>query len=343
VDSTSLETQTLTLSEIASTLVHWRRAIFVGALVGAGLGAASGLIRYREYLSSATFVPVAANDQAASAGLALAASQFGVRLPTSGGGWPPATYVELLDSRGLLAPLALDSVPDPEHRGRNVSIMDLLGIEGSAPDERLERTIRKLRTVVAVSEVKKIGGVQVAATTRWPSVSLLLVQRLINSVNQFNTQTRQSQANAERKFVDTQASEAERALRDAEDRMQAFLQSNRVAVSPDLQFERDRLQRLITLRQQSYTSLLQARDEARIREVRDTPVITVIEPPSLPAISESRHAVAKAIMGAILGVLLATTFKALGAARRLPNEGERGFFQALDEALPRFLRRRQNA
>jgi len=185
--------------------------------------------------------------------------------------------------------------------------------------------------------------VQLTVTTSWPSVSYALADRLIASVNKFNTQTRQSQASAERQFVQGRAREAEIALRDAEDRMQSFLQRNRIVASPDLTFERDRLQREISLRQQAYTSLLQSQEEARIREVRDTPVITILEKPALPAVGEPRHSLSKGLMGALLGIILAVLFKAVGTARESPSERTQEFFRVLEDALPRFLRRRGRA
>jgi len=125
--------------------------------------------------------------------------------------------------------------------------------------------------------------------------------------------------------------------------MQSFLQRNRVATSPDLVFDRERLQREITLRQQTYTTLLQSQEEARIREVRDTPVITVLEQPALPALPESRHVAANAAMGAVVGFLLAILLNVISLARRSASPSVREFFVALDEALPRFMRRRRPA
>lgn len=65
----------------------------------------------------------------------------------------------------------------------------------------------------------------------------------MNAVNDFNQRTRRDQPAAERKFIEARLQVATADLRAAEDRMQQFLQGNRVTGSPDLQFTRDRLQR----------------------------------------------------------------------------------------------------
>jgi tyrosine-protein kinase Etk/Wzc len=175
-------------------------------------------------------------------------------------------------------------------------------------------------------------------------VSLELAERLVKGVNQFNLETRKSQAAAERQFVEAQAAAAEVALREAEDRLQNFLQRNReTGGSPQLVFERDRLQRDVNLRQQLYSTLLQSREEAKIREVRDTPVITVIEPPRLPIVGESRKTIQKFLMGAfagaVIGIFTALLAHGLSRARLIPSEEARQFFRLLEEATPRFMRR----
>jgi hypothetical protein len=253
-------------------------------------------------------------------------------------------YVELLNSRTLLEPIVLDTVVVQEERGRRVAFMDLLEIEAPTTERRLDLAVRALGGMVAASEERKLAAVKVTVTTRWPSVSLALTQRLMQRVNQFNLETRKSQAAMERQFVEAQSAEAEHTLRSAEDRLQVFLQRNRsIAGSPELGFERDRLQREVVLRQQVYTSLLQSREEARIREVRDTPVITVFEKPRLPLVGESRKSVNKALLGGIvggmLGVLIAFLAHGLSGARQIPSEEAREFFRLVQDATPKFLKR----
>ena len=320
-------------------LLQRRRLITSLAAAGFVAGAAYGLLSTRQYVATATFMPQASADGGSAGGLALAASQFGIRVPTGGGGWSAPIYVDLLTSRGLLAPIAVDTLTVAEQGNARVPVAKLLKLDDLPPAERTEKTVAELRMHVAAAEVKKMGSVQIVARTPWPSVSLALVKRLLAEVNEFNLLTRQSQARAERVFAEAQVKEAAQLLRDAEDHMREFKQRNRV-VGVDMEFDRDRLQREITMRQQAYTSLVQSYAEARLREVRDTPVITVLDAPVLPVIGESRQTALKAIMGALVGAILGILAVFMSAARGSENERLRTLFQAADEALPRFLRRR---
>ena len=337
--------EAISLLAVGSALLRYRRMIIALSLVGAMAGLAAGLLSNRVYSARATFIPEDPDANAVS-GLAMAAGQFGIKLPgSSGSGWGPAIYVELLKTRELLEPIAADTLVVPEENGRRTAIADLFRVKPAAPSLRLERTVRALRKKLIVEEDKKIGGVKVTVATRWPSVSFAIANRLVSGVNQFNLESRKTQAGAERRFVEAQAIEAERILRDAENRLQLFLQRNRggLAGSPELQLERDRLQRDVTLRQQRFTSLTESQEEAKIREVRNTPVITVIEQPKLPVLAEPRRSVTKgllgAVAGAVLGVIIAFLSQRVAGARTAPSQEARDFFELVDEATPRFLRR----
>ena len=332
----------ISLFALGSVVIRWRRLVILLALLGGLLGLTKALLSPRVYMSSATFIPQ--KSEGSMSGLALAASQFGIRVPSSGDAWGPPLYVELLRSQALLEPIALDTVVLAEEGGRRVALMDLLRIEGPVPERRADLAVRALRVIVKANEIKTLGAVRVSVTTRWPSVSLMLAERLLHAVNQFNVETRKSQAAAERQFVEFQASEAERLLRAAEDRLQVFLQRNRAFTgSPELNFEHDRLEREVLLRQQVYTSLLQNFEEARMREVRDTPVITVLENPRLPIVGEARRSVARGVLGGlaggVLGIVVALLVHGVRRARQEPGGAAHDFFQVLDEATPSWLRR----
>jgi uncharacterized protein involved in exopolysaccharide biosynthesis len=341
------DSEGLSLLGLANVVLRRRRLIISLGVAGVVLGLVLGLTSPRQYSAGATFIPQGSETSGGNSGLAMAASQFGIRLASGGGGtWGPPVYVELLRSRALLEPIARDTLVVAEEGGRRAAVADVLGIKGSTPREREEYTIRALQGITTAIEVKPLNAVRLTVISRWPSVSVALAERLVEGVNKFNLETRKSQAAAERQFVETQATEAGAALRDAEDQLQAFLQRNRdISGSPALAFERDRLQREVSRRQEVYTSLLQSREEAKIREVRELPVITLLERPTLPVVGEPRKTLLKALTGgiaaAVLGVAIAFIAHAMAGAKREPGDEAREFFELIDAARPRFLRRRQ--
>ena len=319
----------ISIFAFAIVLLRWWKVIVGLGVAGAIVGLTLGLTGARVYKSEATFIPQG-TETSTAAGLA---AQFGLRASNSGSVWGPPVYVELLHSHALLEPIAKDTFTVAEER-RRAPLMDLLKISGPTPAMRVAYTVQRLQILVQASEDRKLSAVRVSVVTEWPSVSLALVNRLVDGVNQFNLQTRKSQATAERQFADEQAATAERALRDAENRLQGFLVQNReFGRSPQLQFTKDRLTRDVSLHEQVYSSLLQNREEARIREVRDTPVITILEAPRLAAIGEPRKSVKKAILTGfawgLIGIMIAFLSDGLRGLKRQPTAESREFFRLL--------------
>ena len=92
--------------------------------------------------------------------------------------------------------------------------------------------------------------------------------------------------------------------------------------------------------QQIYTSLAQAYEQAKIEEVRDTPVITVLQPPEIPVLPNSRRVVVKTVLGFILGLGCAATLVLLRVTlqrRRQAGEVELVEFSTMWDAMRKAL------
>jgi uncharacterized protein involved in exopolysaccharide biosynthesis len=275
-----------------------------------------------QYPASASFLPQ--NTDANRSGLASLAGQFGLTFPISNQALSPDFYALLVKARPLLLPIVNDTFTVAEMGGRKVPFQQLFKIRGDTPAQRDERGVARLSGIIGTSIGKTTGVVSVSVTTKWPSVSLAIVQRLVDAVDEFNQNKRKSQASSERKFVEGRLGIAASDLRTAEDRLQSFLQINRVwDRSPELSFEHDRLQREVTFQQQVYSSLAQSLEEARVREVRDTPVITIVEPPSVVTMPGSSGRVLFVLFGLFLGTVIgAMLVLASEAMRRRRKDGD---------------------
>jgi uncharacterized protein involved in exopolysaccharide biosynthesis len=291
-----------------------RRFIVLAAATGFVLALVAALLKAPQYTSTFSFTPQSNQDQARS-GLAALAGQFGMAV--GGSSQPPQLYADLLSTRELLAPIARDSFPLSPSDHRKVPVADFLGVKGSDRSVVEERTIQKLRTrvVSASAATRTTGVVGVTVRTESPVVSFEIAKRLIEGLNQFNVATRRSQAGEERRFTEGRLADAKASLRVAEDALQNFLSANRqIGNAPQLSFQRERLQREVTLQQQVVLGLAQQYEEARIREVRDTPVITVIERPILPALPDPRGRATLIVLGTFAGLFI-------GVALVLMREG----------------------
>ena len=288
---------------IGTLLLRNRWRIVRWGVAGALVALALVWTRPALFTASASFIPQGAD--AGRSGLASLAGQFGVALPSGAqGSLTPDFYVRLIKSRELLGDVSRDTVAVPELEGRRMAMEDLLEIGAGSPALREEAAVAELAKRVTAGSSKTTGVVELNVVTEWPSISLWIAGRLLTGVNDFNQRTRRDQAASERKFMEARLAVAGTELRGAEDRLQAFLQGNRQYGSPDLQFTRDRLQRDVALRQQLFTSLSQSYEEVRMREVRDTPVITVIDPPSVTSKPTPRGRGIRTLLGLLVGALV---------------------------------------
>jgi uncharacterized protein involved in exopolysaccharide biosynthesis len=330
----------VSLLALGTTLVRSRWRIVRWMLIGAVAAALMILPRPRTYVASASFISEGNDAQRSS--LSALAGQIGITIPTGSQSLSPDFYLSLLRSRVVLLTIVRDTITVPEMGGKRMTVLDLLEIPSGSVPRREEQGVSLLQRLMSVSVAKSTGVVEYSIATRWRSVSLALVAALLDGVNDYNERTRQGQATAERKFIEGRLALATSQLRDSENRLANFLNTNRnFSSSPDLVLERDRLQRDLTLRQQVFTTLTQAYEEARIREVRDTPVITVFEPPSAPTVPKARGLVVGVLLGLVLGaaigILLALTSGLLRRGRENGNNEAEEFASAVREAKGQLL------
>jgi uncharacterized protein involved in exopolysaccharide biosynthesis len=314
------QTNVLPAFVIAALRVLWQRrwVILLAALATAAFTAVQVLRAPRTYTSNASLI-LDAGGRGGSSNISGIASQFGIAIGGNEGWQSPGFYIDLLQTRELLGRVALQSYCDPcGARARYQPLTALLGVTGRDSVERADRAVEQLRRLVKAG-VSKSGIINVSATMESPALAQQVARGVLDNLSRFNVESRQSQAAAERRFAEQRLTEVQGELRTAEARMQNFLESNRMANSPELIIQHGRLQQEIDLKQQLYLTLARSYEQAKIDEVRDTPTVTVIDQPSYPLRPDSRGLLVKLafslVYGAALGAILVLAY-ALWAYRR---------------------------
>ncbi|MEX2466904.1 MAG: Wzz/FepE/Etk N-terminal domain-containing protein, partial [Gemmatimonadota bacterium] len=331
----------ISLWEVLAVLLRRRGVIVASTFVVAALAVTFALLRAPSFSTSASFQPQ--GTEASQSQLLALASQFGVNVGAGGGELSPAFYAELLTSREILLRVAES---DFQVEGETVRLVDLLEIEDDTEALRLKQAIEWLReSAISVQTGRETGIVTVEVATDWPDLSFQIAERVLHEVSRFNLETRQSQAATERSFIEARVDNAQRDLQEAENELQAFLQANRqFQDSPELAFQYERLQRNVSLRQQVYTTLVQSFEQARIAEVRDTPVMTVLQPPFMPPGPDERRLKLFLALGLVLGAMGGTVLAFVVEAFTRPGSGDparEDFQRSLDGFLASFgIRRR---
>ena len=334
----------LSLIEMAMMVVRHSRTLILTPLIVASLVVVVLLIRGPRFAAESAFRPEV--PQAPAARFAGLAAQLGVNLTNTTIGDPVRFYLEVAKSRDVHREVALTQyrfavVP----RGRDSlsgNLLTLFRIRGKTAEDSMQRVLDELDRRVEVTMNRDAGLVRVRVVTRWPELSVLINRRILELINAANLERRQSQAGAERRFVETRLNQAEQELHAAEGEQERFLERNReYQSSPQLAFEYNRLQRRLDLRQQVFTTLSQSYEQARIDEVRNTPQLSIIDQPegsAQPVGNLIADTAMWLLVGAVLGIMIALVREFLARQRA---QDPAGYDQLRDLAARRLPLARQ--
>jgi uncharacterized protein involved in exopolysaccharide biosynthesis len=335
------------LIDLASVVLRHRHLFILipGALALAVV--ALVLAQARTYTATASLVPNSSGQQTSRMG--VLAAQLGFAVPAPEGGLSPAFYRALLDTREILGSVVDHeySVVTPDGARLQGDLVALLELEPARGYSARDLAIRTARGMISTRVDDMTGIVTVAVTSEYEALSEAMARRVLDALIAFDMETRQTRAAAERRFAETRRDSARMELRQAEDQLQSFLQQNRqYATSPTLLFEYNRLQGQVLVRQEVYRALAQSFEKARIDEVRNTPVITILEAPEGSSQKDSRGGFSKLILALILGSGLAFCL-ALGRefarrAREANRVDYQEFVRLRQEAVRRLVPWRRN-
>ena len=292
----------LTALGLLNVVLRYRRRIIAVGVLAAMATAAVTLLKHRTYTSTAAFIPQTSRQTSSLGGLA---AQLGLDVGAMSG-TSPSFYADLARSKGVLTKLMDTTIAIPGPSGPKVgTIADHLEVEAPNPATRRAFAISELQTRITSGLDLATSVVTFSVSTENPHLSRMIGEMLLGSLNRFNLENRQSQAGAERRFAERRLAETSVELRQAEDALRSFRERNRAGGSPDLLTQQERLQREVGLRTAVYTTMAQAYEQAKLEEVRDTPVITVLEHPENAVFPDPRHLVGKTVLAFLVGILLA--------------------------------------
>jgi uncharacterized protein involved in exopolysaccharide biosynthesis len=266
------------------------------------------------FTATTSFVPETNTQTRLPANLSGLAAQFGVSLGAEASK-SPKFYAQILRSRELLEHVLLSNYPIRSGRVSSAdsgTLLFILHVGGRNAADSLYRGVKKLNQLIAVQVDAATNIVSLSVDAHDPDLAAQVANRFIQYLNAFNTQSRQSQAGEQRRFVEQRVADGESELRTAEEDLRQFYERNRSwQQSPQLTFEEGRLRRQLEVRQEVYLTLKREYEMARIEEVNDTPVITVIDTAIPPAKKSKPKRALLTVIALVLGGVLGIFWLAL--------------------------------
>jgi uncharacterized protein involved in exopolysaccharide biosynthesis len=195
--------------------------------------------------------------------------------------------------------------------GDSARLVDLLDLPSDLDErEQIFAGMARLRKNLRVTYDPPSNVIRLSVDAPEPRLAADVANRFVAYMSEFNTETRQSRVRRRREFVEHQTSAAETSLRKAEEDLRLFYDNNRTwAANSLLDFEEARLLRHVELGQELLLTLQRELANARVEEVNDTPVITVIDqatPPLFRSWPRRKLIVAGALLGGLLAGALTT-------------------------------------
>ena len=303
--------------------------LLLAPVLAALLGAAAAAVWPKTWTATTTFVPEQALGSN-SAGILGALGGLGSLLGDAGGGASalarlkdgPSTefFADVLTSTELLSETLRTPFRDPETPAVQRPLLDLIDVSGATPERRFGNGLRKLERKILVNISRKSSIVNLSVTLRDPALSAAVANRMLALLNRFNLERRQRSSTEQRRFAENRLATARIELDSAERSKQAFLESNRnYYESPRLMAVFDQLDRSLIVKEGILIGLTKTYEESRIAEVRDTPLLTVVDvatPPDRPVQRPLLWGGIASGAGAILG-LVGVVFAALSDRQAL--------------------------
>lgn len=325
-----LEVTSISLGEIVSRLSASRRLVPLFAGAGLLLGIVAGLVIPKVYVSEATLLP-SSDDEGGLLGGNLAGLAGTLGISLSGVNVPEShLFPAILKSERILRE-ALATPMDSSDASAG-TLFDHVADPGDPEDVRAELAVRRVRQeVLRVGLDEETGIVRVTVRMDEPERANRANAIFLERLSEYLRHERTAQSRDNRQFVEDRYNEAKRELARAENELAAFREGNRkINNSPELLVAEGRLYRAVRVQEEVFLELTRQYELARIEEQKATPVVEVLDPPTLHRIPGSPklpiHAGLGLLIGAILGSLIAVVFEQPAATGRAALAGLQSLF-----------------
>ena len=318
------------LFNLLNPLLRQRRIVVGLPLAAVVLTVVLCLVLPSWYTATTTFIPESRSQgqlPQGLGGLAGLAGQLGLAFPQQVS-QSPRFYAAVLRSREIMEPVLLTRYAVPgTNPADSATLLRILKIRGRSTADSLEWGLKELNGLLSVTVDPQTNIVTLSVDTRDPALSATVAARFIEHLNEFNTKHRESQARERRKFAEQRVADAGSELRSAEDAGKSFYERNRGwQESPSLVFTEAALRRQVQVAQEVYLTLRREFETARIEEVNDTPVITLIDAAVAPQRKSWPRLGPLTLIALVVGTMVGCVW-AYGAdyLHRVRHEGDPGY------------------
>jgi uncharacterized protein involved in exopolysaccharide biosynthesis len=185
----------------------------------------------------------------------------------------------------LRSNLTVDAVLEKVYTFRHDSEEKTIGLTEYLGSDNPDRLRQNLRDMTTITSNKKTGEIRVGVETKYPALSQAVLTEYLAQLEDFNLHKRRSSARENERYLANQLLKINEELKIAEDNLEAFQKNNldwAISGSPEILKELGQLKREVSAKSNTYVMLLQQYEIAKLDAQKDIPIISILDPPSLP-------------------------------------------------------------
>jgi uncharacterized protein involved in exopolysaccharide biosynthesis len=267
--------------------VVWKSRKLIASVVGVVtvLAVIYSLIAPEYFKSTATLLPETEKSKLAGLGnLSELASLAGV---STGEISLTRLYPTIIKSESVLRNVIYAQYQTKKFKD-SVNLLQFWEIKGKTPAEAYEAGLKALGNGLDVSLDLKTGVVSLSIETREPQLSADILNNITSDLDKFIRTKRTTNATEEREWIEGRLVEVKGDLEKSERVLKQFRENNRRVIdSPQLLMEQERLIREVQINSTLYIELKKQYELAKIEEIKNIPIINVMDP-ARPAAEKER-------------------------------------------------------
>jgi uncharacterized protein involved in exopolysaccharide biosynthesis len=159
----------------------------------------------------------------------------------------------------------------------SVNLIQYWEIKENKPGGAYETALKDLREGISVSMDIKTSILTMSFETKEPKFSADIVNNVVDELDKFILTKRTTNASEQRKFIEGRLAEVKEDLTKSEENLKTFREQNAQVRSPQLILEQGRLERDLQINNTLFIELKKQYELAKIEEVKNMPVINVLD------------------------------------------------------------------
>ena len=187
-------------------------------------------------------------------------------------------YSYILSAPGRLLGAILTPADEKEPKG----FQKLGAVDNSKLTKAQERVIKGMRERISVATDKKTFVITLSVTDQDPEIAMKLSETIVTELRDFITSYRTEKARKDLEYYEKLYEESQADYFEAQQRYARYSDMNQGMVRQSVMVERERLQNEMQLKYQLYNSCAQQVQMAKAQVQRETPVCTILTPPTTP-------------------------------------------------------------